>query len=582
MDELAALRRLPLADQVAAGIAWSPLSVEDVEPAGRGHAAWLLRAPKGTTLHEGLDTGELVDVGGVGAAKPAGSGRLVAVEGRMAVVRMDARIDAPDTVSVVKRHDRTSFARLRQALTAAPDTPVARVLLGLEAPQEVELPGGPPEELAGLDPSQQQAAMASLATQDLALVHGPPGTGKTRMLTALLDALLARGERPWALADSNAAVDNLAVRASRHGLHVLRLGHPGRMGGEAAALSLDARVKDHAVAPAIRSLDKELSRARSRGAHWRDIKTLYQSRDQLVDEARASVIANAQVYAITLGSLARYAGQLPRPGTAVVDEATQATEPSVWTAVPFVDRLVLVGDPHQLGPVVFSPNNPLERPLLARLLDRGLEAPMLRTQYRMHHQIASTVTRIYGESYRPHPSVAERLLDGLQGVTACEHTRQPVHFVDTAGAGFSEELDARSGSRFNRGELKIIAAVVGRWRAAGLQPEQIGVITPYSAQVARLAALPELQGVEVATVNAFQGREKEAIAVSFVRSNEEGAVGFVSDPRRLTVSLTRARRAWLGVGDSATLSNAPGFVEALDAIDAVGGLDSVWSWDLDL
>lgn len=580
--ELSRLLSLSFEDQLCLGVSWPVCRVEDEEPAGREYAVWLLRAPKGAVLHEGIDVGETVTVRALGSGD-CWDGRVVGLDHRTATVRVRTDVDAPAEVQVSKRHDASQGRLQRAVLAEVPEevSGVAAVLLG-RAPSVRETPT---PTVAGitLDASQQAAVEHVLAAADVALVHGPPGTGKTRTLTALLQSLVASGDRPWALADSNAAADLLALRASAAGLRVVRVGHAARMGSEAAELSLDACVRRHGLWPAIVRIDKQISRLRSfrsPGGH-REIRELYRERRTLLDQARDAVIEDAQVLAITLGTLLRRAASLPAPETAVVDEATQAIEPAVWAVVPWVERLVLVGDPHQLGPVVMEPGNPLQVGLLQRLLDRGLPAPMLQTQYRMHENVAAMVSDVYGPQYRPHPSVAEHRLCDLEGVTTETWTERPLWFVDTAGAGLDEELDARSGSRFNRGEVQVIAAVVSAWREAGVRPEDIGVIAPYRAQVRRLRDHPALAGVEVDTVNSFQGREKEAVAVSFVRSNDDGEVGFVADQRRLTVALTRGRRAWFGVGDSATLALVDGVQDMLAIADAVGGLDSVWSWEVD-
>jgi superfamily I DNA and/or RNA helicase len=149
-------------------------------------------------------------------------------------------------------------------------------------------------------------------------------------------------------------------------------------------------------------------------------------------------------------------------------------------------------------------------------------------------------------------------------------------WVDTAGAGLDEQRDPQTRSLYNRGEVAIVVRAVGELIAAGVAPRDIGVIAPYSAQVSRLGASPALRDVEVATVNAFQGREKDAIVCSFVRSNPDGDLGFVADRRRLVVALTRARRYLLCTGDSATLASSPDFAAAFEVFLARDAWATVW------
>jgi superfamily I DNA and/or RNA helicase len=241
-----------------------------------------------------------------------------------------------------------------------------------------------------------------------------------------------------------------------------------------------------------------------------------------------------------------------------------------------VQRLVLVGDPHQLGPVVTQPDNILERSLLNRLLDSDLPLFPLNEQHRMNRSIQACVADVYDSDYRPTDAVAGRLLSDLPGVSACEATSRPVLWLDTAGAGLEEQRDPVTKSMFNPGEVKLVGLAVAELRAAGVKPEQIAVLAPYSAQIARLATLPQLEGVEVATVNSFQGREQEAIVCSFVRSNDRGELGFVADGRRLTVALTRAKRHLFCIGNSATLASSPRYAGLLERLEQGNFLQSVW------
>ncbi|MEZ4440053.1 MAG: AAA domain-containing protein [Polyangiaceae bacterium] len=559
-DEHARLAALAEAEQVAAGFAWPLLQLVSSDRLGKRHRL-VLRAPKGAVLHDGIGAGDPVWIEG----RP---GTCDGVDGDHAEILVDRRLEEVRAYLVTRRHDPATFIRYRQALERAAEvaSPLRARLLGEEVAADArhgDRGGGDPTWALGLDAAQGRAARHALDAPELAVVHGPPGTGKTRMLAAVLAALVARGERPWALADSNAAVDHLACQAARAGLSVVRLGHVSRIGSEAAPLSLAARILASQFGPALAVLDRELSRARE----GHELRRLLAERRALRDQARQHVLDTAEVLASTFGTLARLAPELPPPTTAVVDEATQATEPAVWVAVPFARRLVLVGDPEQLGPVSRVPGSPLERSLLQRLVEEAqVELPMLEVQHRMASPIRELVAEIYGADYRDHPTVAEQqLLDLPRAV-----------WVDTAGAGLGEAMDPTTRSLYNDGEAVLVARAASDLRGRGVAPDRIGVITPYSAQVARLTREPALAGVEVATVNAFQGREKDAILVSWVRSNEEGELGFVADARRLTVALTRARAFLWQVGDSATLARHPRFAALVERHDQRGDLQTVW------
>ncbi len=547
-------------EQVAVGFAWPQLVAMSVERAGRRYRV-TVQAPKGVVLHDGISPGSPISVDGQ-------DGTCIGVEDGFAEMMVSRRVDEGRLLRVTRRHDPTTFIRYRQALERADEvsSPLRDRLLNERSPvdassADMAIAANDAAALAGLDEAQQEAARHALAATELAVIHGPPGTGKTRMLAALLAALVGRGEKAWALADSNAAVDHLALQAAARGLDVLRLGHTARIGSEAAPLSLEARIASSHLGPALVALDRDIARTQGFA-----LRKLFDERRQLRARARALALEGADVIAVTFGTLARLAAELPPVPTAVVDEATQAIEPAVWVAVPFVQRLVLVGDPHQLGPVSKAESG-LERSLLQRLVEEErIPLPMLTVQYRMATPIRELVASVYGPSYRDDANAATQRLDDLPSTT----------WVDTAGADLREAIDPTTRSLYNEGEAQLVGIAIEELRSRGLQPDRIGVITPYSAQVACLKQQHALANVEVATVNAFQGREKDAIAVSWVRSNEERVLGFVADPRRLTVAITRAR-CWLWlVGDATTLAKHPRLSALIEHHERIGALQSAW------
>jgi len=569
----------PRDEQIELGVAFPSLRAEWGGPAGRGRSLWLLR---GVGLHNGLDVGDPVAVRAHGSSEALANGWIVARDRLGLEVEVDSFDEPPEQVDVVARFDPITFNRQVEALERGRElgSDLAKTLRGERPVAPVPEYVGLPPQAEGLLPAQQRALRDGVGAEVLSVIHGPPGTGKTRVVVALLQAWVGEGRQPLALADSNAAVDHLVSRASQAGLSVVRLGHPGRVHASVLPHTLSARLKNHALAPVWAAVDKEIASLRGvRGREASDArKRAIAERADLREQAVRAIIESADVVACTLGSLAKYESLLEQCSVAVVDEATQATEPSLWIPVPMVDRLVLVGDPFQLGPVVKEPGNPLQNSLLHRWLElplEGLEPQTLRLQHRMHPKIAEMVRPVYGESYEDAPEVLERTLSRLVGVDDDEVTSRPVHFIDTAGIGMDDEVDPVSRSRFHRGEVAIVAEVVNEWLKRGVTVDQIGVITPYSAQVARLeAALPE--GIDVASVQSFQGQEREAIVASFVRSNGEGELGFVADDRRLTVTLSRARRAFVGVGDSATLARFKAFQVLFDQLEGMEAMGTAW------
>lgn len=558
--------KLPAEDRVAVGVSWPTVRVEVCDLLPWGGTRIEVRAPRGVVLHDGISAGQPIDIR-FGGESYAGSVR--GRDDQHAEIRLRDDVEMDGQVEVIKRFDPTTFERYLAALDEAEslDSPLVKALLG-----EIEtIEPDASMRFNALNASQKAAAAHARGATSLALLHGPPGTGKTHTIVSLVGVLVEDGEAPLALADSNAATDHLAVRIADEGLKVVRLGSPARIGSQASSLSLDATVARGPYGKAIATMERDLVRLRSAGdfGAWR---TLRRELRDLRKTARDHALNSAQVLACTLGSLPRFAESLGPRRTAIVDEATQAIEPAIWTAVPRVERLILVGDPDQLGPVVLQPGNPLGRSLFERLLGEGRPAARLDVQHRMHHTIQALVEGVYGASYTAHDAVAEHILAELPQVAATPFTTQPVRFIDTAGAGFEDARDPITRSTYNEGEVRLVELVVQSLLDAGVPAEDVGVIAPYSAQVQRLSGL----GVEVATVNAFQGREKEVIVCSFVRSNHIGELGFVADRRRLTVAITRARRAWIGVGDSATLSVDKSFADLFARVVRVGELDSVW------
>jgi len=565
------LSALPLRERVEQGVSWSGVHLEQIPAFRKRELRVMVRA----VLHEGISAGASIVVNGH-------HGRCEGWDPDAAELSFD-RVDwddVADATVVNAGFDASTWVEYRKALERADEAPSAlrdALLFGVgDADDAARSAAAEPLrdlEWPELNGSQAAAANHAWNAPNLAVIHGPPGTGKTRTLVALLQRLV--GVR-WALAESNAAVDNLALGAAAVGLKVARVGPLHRMTGPVRELSVEKQVLDGPWAAALKAIDRDIRRTPDGREKWQ----LFDQRRELQDVARAAVLEGADVIATTFGSLARQAGRLPPADVAVVDEVTQAIEPALWAAVPHVQRMVLAGDPHQLGPVVLEPGNMLARGTLDRLDDLGVPMPMLQTQHRMNSRIMGLVGEVYGPGYIAHDTVATHLLTDL-GHVGDSHLldASPVMFVDTTGVA-EEERDPVSQSVFNMAEVRLVAAGLDHLLSLGVAPHQIGVIAPYSAQVARLAALPQSNGVEVATVNAFQGREAEAILISFTRANQDGELGFVADRRRLTVAVTRARRLLWMFGDSATLTRHPDFAQLLDDVE----VQSIWQqpWNVAL
>ncbi len=429
-----------------------------------------------------------------------------------------------------------------------------------------------------LDASQRAAVAHALRADDLALIHGPPGTGKTTAVVELIRQSVRRGTRVLATAPSNVAVDNLAERLAGPDLKVVRVGHPARAAEAVQGLTLDALVESSPQAPRILQLRKELAKLLgnrpslgdklARRKAQRAVASLRRKLREVEDRAIQGILDSADVVCTTAVGAATMALRNRDFGLVVVDEAAQCLEAAAWIAMLRGRRAVLAGDHLQLPPTIRS-RAAAAGGLAVTLFERLIEthgpriARMLTVQYRMHQRIMEWASR---ESYDGRLTAAEsvqaHLLTDLPHVAATPRTCVPIVLVDTAELrGCGELASPERRSKRNPGEARLVAHYVEDLLKAGLRGHEIGVITPYNAQAALLRdALRRRdrgQDLEIGTVDGFQGREKEAIVISCVRSNPERLLGFLTESRRMNVAVTRARRHVAVVGDTATLCEDP-------------------------
>ena len=446
-----------------------------------------------------------------------------------------------------------------------------------------------------LNPSQQEAVRHALAAEDVAIIHGPPGTGKTTAVAALIRTAVARGDRVLACAPSNLAVDNLAEQLAAAGVSLARLGHPARILPELQAHTLDALVEQQESYRQAKKLRKQAFGLRDQAGKFRrarpapgEKQALRDEAKQMLDEARQlearaieQALDGAAVILSTLTAIDSAILGQRQFDLCVIDEAGQSTEPAAWIPVTRSDRLVLAGDHQQLPPTIVSrqaQEQGFGLSLLERLMrrDGAHLARRLDVQYRMNKQIMDfSSAAFYDGDLQADASVQDHLLCDLPRVARTELTETAVTFIDTAGAGYDDSQPADSDSRHNPEEAALAAKKARQLLEAHVPANSIAIITPYSAQVQLLREmLPD--GIRIGTVDGFQGREMEAIIISLVRSNREGEVGFLAETRRMNVALTRARRKLIVIGDSATIASDPFYGRLLDYFDAIGAYHSVW------
>ena len=459
----------------------------------------------------------------------------------------------------------------------------------------------------GLDPAvrpldrslnevQREAVQFALSARDVGLIHGPPGTGKTTAVVEVIRQAIRRGRKVLACAPSNLAVDNIFERLLSFGERAVRLGHPARVLPALREHTLDLLVERHPDVRLARKLAKQamslfreasrFTRAAPKPGQKRqlreDAKSLLADARRLEAQAVDHVLDTASVLCATTTSLDSQLLGNRHFDLAVIDEACQSTEPGCWIPLPRCDRLVLAGDHCQLPPTVVSRDAAAEGfniSLFERLvaLYGSQIARRLTVQYRMNQAIMDfSSLEFYDGQLEAGESVRLHLLADLPGVVAGPLTQTAVEFIDTAGAGFEEQLEPDGESRLNPQEAALVCRKVQELVDGGLAASDIAVIAPYAAQVRHLRERLAMPGLEIDSVDGFQGREKEAVVISLVRSNPKGEIGFLGDVRRMNVAMTRARRKLLITGDSATLSTHPFFCRMIEYFEGLGAYRTVW------
>lgn len=468
----------------------------------------------------------------------------------------------------------------------------------------------PPEFAAGvnllqleveLNESQRAAIEFALSAKDFAIIHGPPGTGKTTTVAELIRQATQRSEKVLATAPSNLAVDNLLERLLGAGVKAVRLGHPARVSPELREHTLDLLVENHPDLKVARRLIKEARQLRDKASRFTrakpppgmkqemraEAKELIADARRIEDQVVTELLDGAEVLCVTLTGIDHEVLGPRQFDLAVVDEACQSTEPACWIPLLRSQRLILAGDHCQLPPTVVSTEATKEGfgvSLQERLIKRYGEQVISRrltVQYRMHAAIAQfSSDEFYAGELTAPPEVAAHLLCDLPGVERVALTETPVDFIDTAGASYTEELEPDGESRLNPEEAELVVRKIEALVAAGVQPAMIAVISPYAAQVRLLREKLERDfgesGCDVDTVDGFQGREQEVVIISLVRSNDKGEIGFLGDTRRMNVALTRARRKLIVIGDSATIGGHPFYSRLLEYFERCGGYHTVW------
>lgn len=454
-----------------------------------------------------------------------------------------------------------------------------------------------------LNPVQQQAVDKILSAQELAIVHGPPGTGKTTTLVQAIKALIKQDHQQiLVVAPSNTAVDLLTEKLDEEGLNVLRIGNPARVSERLQSLTLDGKLSEHDSMKQIRALKKQANEYKNMAHKYKRNfgRAEKEQRKALFDEAHKimkevgnteqymidDLLNKAQVVTATLVGANHYTVRGLKFHTVVIDEAGQALEPACWIPILKAQKVIFAGDHCQLSPTIKS-NEAAKAGLSTTLLEKTTElhpeaVTLLEVQYRMNEQIMSYSSQVFYENkLKAHDTVAKHVLFSEEA---------PLAFIDTAGCGFEEKSEGTSTTNpeeaaFLFKHLTQLVTMLGSHYASEDFPT-IAVISPYKQQILLMKELmlhsPELMAyadkITVNTIDSFQGQERDLVYISMTRSNNEGSIGFLSDIRRMNVAMTRARKKLVVVGDSATLSRLPFYSDFISYAESVNAYQSAWEF----
>jgi len=456
--------------------------------------------------------------------------------------------------------------------------------------------------ISSLNTVQQQAVDKILAATDLAIVHGPPGTGKTTTLVQAIKALIKQDHQQiLVVAPSNTAVDLLSEKLADEGLNVLRVGNPARVSERLMALTLDSKMADHQSMKQIKSLKKQAAEYKNMAhkykrnfgrAEQEQRKALFNEAYKIMKEVGNTeqyiiddLVAKAQVITATLVGANHHTVRGRNFHTVVVDEAGQALEPACWIPILKAQKVIFAGDHCQLSPTIKSTKaakDGLSTTLLEKCVALHPEAVvLLEEQYRMHETIMGYSSQVfYEDKLKANSAVATQLLFPDDS---------PLSFVDTAGCGFEEQLEGTSSTNPEEAVFllrhlhQLVQQVLNNVKS---EFPTIAIISPYKQQVYLLKELllnaPDLQiyadKISVNTIDSFQGQERDIVYISLTRSNAEGTIGFLSDIRRMNVAMTRAKKKLVVIGDSATLSRSDFYAGFISYAEQHNAYQSAWEF----
>lgn len=499
-------------------------------------------------------------------------------EDRMVVIlpSVDAllALQSKEVVGVQLYFDETSYRLMFEALKqviGAKNNRLAELRDIFHGTQPASTFSFHPLRFPWLNATQEEAVNKVLHAKDVAIVHGPPGTGKTTTLVEAVYETLHRENQVLVCAQSNMAVDWISEKLVDRGVSVLRIGNPSRVNDKMLSFTYERRFESHPDYPQLWSIRKAIRELYARSRKGAEREAIRQKINSLKDRAteleiriNESLFSEARVIACTLVGSANRLLTGQKFGTLFIDEAAQALEAACWIPIRKADRVILAGDHCQLPPTVKAPEAlraGLGHPLMQTIVKNKPETvSLLKLQYRMNDEIMRFSSEwFYGGMLQSAPEVKYRSILDFD---------TPIEWINTEGLDCNEEFIGENYGRINKSEaelsieqLKGYITKIGRERFLDERID-VGMISPYKAQVQYLRRLvrndaffkPYRQAITINTVDGFQGQERDVILISLVRANEEGQIGFLNDLRRMNVAITRARMKLIILGDASTLT----------------------------
>ena len=602
------IQNLSLSEKRKKGYTWYPLSLVKSGYTIGDRAFVVVEKTTDTVRQHRFRPGKTVNfyTQQSGAYQPEKTGIINFVDKNKMKIVLNSK-DLPDWISLGQigvdlLFDDRTYMEMEKALKKVIEAKSNRlselrsILLGKQ--EALFNPLAYPITIPQLNPSQNEAVNTILAARDIAIIHGPPGTGKTTTLVYAVKKLVELEHTVLVCAPSNAAVDLLTERLSALELNVVRIGNISRVDESIIQHTLEHRLSKHPESKNIKKIKIQAAGARRNankfkrrfGAQERqERKDLYKEARELTDWANqleermvGQILSAAQVITCTFVGASNRMLEKLKFKTVVIDEAAQALEPANWIPITKASKVVLAGDPFQLPPTVKS-NAAQRKGLNITILEKAIErlegVCLLNTQYRMHQDIMGfSNIQFYNNKLLAHESVKDQVLE------ISDNT--PVTFIDTAGCGFEEKVNEEFKSKSNPDEFGILLEHL-YLLIQGFEEKTLpstAIISPYREQVIHMKKTIsederlEGQDILVDTIDAFQGQERDIVYISLVRSNAKGEIGFLNDYRRMNVAMTRAKKKLIIIGDSSTIGGNKFYDDFLEYAEVYGLYKSAWDY----